>query len=154
MLFLLFQIGPNRYAMDIQQVAEVLPVVQITPMPHLPAVVAGVFNYHGTPVPVIDLSQLLLQRPALKRFNTRLVVVRHLDESGVPHLLGLIAERATETVRRDPSDFTASGVDNLAAPHLGPLATEASGFVQRTELRQLLPSSVRDLLFRAPLVPP
>lgn len=146
MLFLLFQIGPGRYAMDIRQIAEILPVVQITPLPQLPAVVAGVFNYRGTPVPVIDLSQLLLQRPALKRFNTRLVVVRHLDESGAPHLVGLIAERATDTVRRHPDEFTASG--------LGPLAAEAGGFVQRTDLRQLLPGSLQDLLFRTPLVPP
>ena len=150
MLYLLFQLGEDRYALDIHQIVEVLPVVQITPIPNLPAAVAGVFNFRGAPVPAIDLSQLMLQRPALKRFNTRLVVVHYPDEGGASRLLGLVAERATETVRRDPGDFAASGVDVQTARALGPLAIDSRGFIQRAEMQNLLPASVRDLLFRTP----
>ena len=66
---------------------------------------AGLFNYRGAPVPVIDLSQLTLGRPAARRLSTRIVLVHYPDESGGTHLLGLIAERATQTVRHEPSDF-------------------------------------------------
>jgi chemotaxis-related protein WspB len=148
MLLLLFQLGQDRYAVDTRHVAEVLPLVQILPMPRLPAAVAGVFNYHGSPVPAIDLSQMLLERPAVRRFNTRIVIVHYPDESGESHLLGLIAERVTETVRRDPSQFSSGGVNGDAARHLGPVALDASGFTQWIEPRQLLPPALQELLFR------
>jgi chemotaxis-related protein WspB len=148
MLFLLLQLGEHRYALEASQVAAVLPLVAVMPIPQAPPALAGIFNYHGAPVPVIDLSQTLLGRPALRRLHTRIVLVHYFDDSGASHPLGLIAERATETLHRDPADFTASGV---SLPHLGPVATDARGLVQRIELHQLLPAPVRDLLFRQPL---
>ncbi len=134
MLFLLFQLGADRYALDIRQIAEVLPVVQITPIPNLPAAVAGVFNYRGVPLPVIDLSQLILRRPALNRYTTRLIIVHYPDASGAARLLGLVAERATETVRRDPADFVTAGGGGPAAPNAGPFAIDSAGFIQRADM--------------------
>lgn len=148
MLFLLLQLGENRYALEASQVAVVLPLVSVVSIPQAPPALAGIFNYHGAPVPVIDLSQALLGRPALRRLHTRIVLVHYVDDSGASHLLGLIAERATATLHRDPADFTASGV---SLPHLGPVATDERGLAQRIEIHQLLPAPVRDLLFRQPL---
>jgi chemotaxis-related protein WspB len=147
MLFLVFQLGADRFALDTANVAEVLPLVMVTPLPHAPAGVAGIFNYHGVPVPVIDLSQLTMGRPAEERRNTRLVLVHYPDRRGAKRLLGLIAEKATETVRREPSDFVASGVTNPLTPHLGPVASDARGLMQRIDVATLLPAAVRDLLF-------
>src|SRR5580704_372498 len=118
MLLLLFQLGQDRYALDTSRVAEVLPLVGITRIPQAPAGVAGVFNYRGEPVPVIDLSQLTIGRPAQSRLNTRIVLVHYPDGNGGTHLLGLIAERVTETVRRDRADFVASGVTSGRTPYL------------------------------------
>src|SRR5438552_2197518 len=104
MLFLLFQLGKDRYALDIRQVAEVLPLVEVKQIPHtLPAVV-GAFNYRGTSIPLIDLNELALGRPALKRLSTRIILVHYPDPKGTSHLLGLIAEKATGTMRREPAD--------------------------------------------------
>lgn len=151
MLFLLFQLGEERYALDAGQVAEVLPLVGIRQIPQAPPGVAGIFNYRGAPVPVIDLSQLTMGRPARRRLNTRIVLVHYRSDDGATHLLGLIAEKATETLRREPADFTPSGIRNAAAPYFGPVVMDASGLVQRIEVNQLLPPSLRDLLFREPL---
>ena len=52
-------IGQERYGIDLPDVAEVLPVVRITPVPGAPAVFAGVINVHGEIRPVIDLRRLL-----------------------------------------------------------------------------------------------
>ena len=150
MLFLLFQLGQDRYALDTSRVAEVLPLVAITQIPQAPSGVAGLFNYRGVPVPVIDLSQLTMGRPAQSRLNTRIVLVHYPDGGGGTHLLGLIAERVTETVRRDKADFVASGVTNDRAPYLGPVATDAHGLMQWIDVESLLPASVRDLLFTLP----
>jgi chemotaxis-related protein WspB len=150
MLFLLFQLGEERYALDAGQVAEVLPLVGIRPIPRAPPEVAGLFNYRGSPVPAIDLCQLTLGRAARRRLNTRIVLVHYRGDDGTVHLLGLIAEKATETLRREAADFTASGVKGTAAPYLGPVAKDTRGLVQRIEVNQLLPPSVRDLLFQPP----
>lgn len=153
MLFLIFELGPDRYALPAGQIAEVLPVVRITRVPHAPAGVAGVFNYRGTPVPVIDLSDLTIGRPAAAHLSTRLIVVAYPDRQAQrhgrndSHLLGLIAERATDMMRRDPADFVASGIDTGRAPYLGRVTTSSHGVVQRIDVETLLPDAVRDSLF-------
>ncbi len=147
MLFLVFQLGQDRYALDTAMVAEVLPLVGISAIPQAPAGVAGVLNYHGAPVPVIDLSELAIGRPAERRLNTRIVLIRYPDRNGTPRLLGLIAERASETVRRDPADFVPSGVTNPRTPYLGPVASDARGLLQRVDAGALLPAPIRDMLF-------
>jgi chemotaxis-related protein WspB len=145
MLFLQFQLDQNRYALEAREVAEVLPLIGLLKIPQAPPAVGGIFNYHGTPVPAIDLSQLLLGRPAWPRLHTRIVLVHYADDSGASHLLGLIVERATETVHREPADFVASGV---TVPYCGAVATDARGLTQWIEVKRLLPASVRDLLFQ------
>jgi len=151
MLFLQFQLGTERYALDSSQVVEVLPRLGIKQIPQAPAGVAGVFNYRGQPVPVIDLSELALGRPARLRMSTRLIIVHYPDSDGTPHLLGLIAEKATETLRRDPADFTDSGVASDDAAYLGPVASDHSGLVQWITVTRLLPPAVRDVLFKQTL---
>jgi chemotaxis-related protein WspB len=151
MLFLVFQVGEDRYALDTATVAEVLPLIEITAIPLAPAGIAGLCNYHGVAVPVIDLNVLLIGRPAERRVNTRIVLVRYPDRTGALQLLGLIAERATETIRRDPADFVASGVTGRDTPYLGPVATDPRGLLQWVNAGALLPAPVRDALF-APAV--
>ena len=147
MLFLVFELARDRYVLDVSQVAEVLPLVSIKQIPQAPPAVAGILNYRGAPVPVIDLSQLALGRPSARRLSTRIVLVHYPDQTGQTHLLGLIAEKATRTARHEPSDFVASGVTNDGAPYLGPVVTDARGLLQWIDVRTLLPPSFRDLLF-------
>jgi chemotaxis-related protein WspB len=152
MLFLVFELARDRYVLDVSQVAEVLPLVAITQIPLAPPGVAGILNYHGAPVPVIDVSQLTLGRPAERRLSTRIVLVHYPDAEGGTRLLGLIAEKATQTMRREVTDFVASGVTSEGASYLGPVAPDARGLLQWLDARTLLPASVRDVLFREPKV--
>jgi len=149
-LFLLFQLGPDRYAIDTRRIAEVLPLVTLKQLPHAPAGVAGVFNYRGAPVPVVDLSAIALGRPSEPRLNTRILLVQCPNTNGGGCLLGVIVEHATEVVRRDVTDFVASGVANARAPYLGPVASDARGLTQWIDVETLLPMSVRRALFEAP----
>src|ERR1700730_397838 len=101
----------------------------------------------GTPVPVIDLSELTLGRTARAQLSTRIVLVHYPNGRGGIHLLGLIAEDATELIRRTPAEFVPSGVSNSAAPSLGPVAPVSGGLVQLVEVERLLPAALRDMLF-------
>ena len=62
MLFILFQIGRDRYALAASSIIEVLPLMNLKRVPCAPVGVAGVLNYRGTPVPVIDLNEMTLAR--------------------------------------------------------------------------------------------
>src|SRR5271156_5690033 len=77
MLFLLFDLDGDRYALDAAGIAEVLALAPTKSIPGAPPWVAGMFERHGEPVPVIDVSQLALGRPARQFRSTRLVLVRY-----------------------------------------------------------------------------
>lgn len=149
MLFLLFQLGDDRYAIEASRVVEVLPLLSLKRLPQGPENVAGIFNYRGQPVPAVDLSQLTLGRPASERLSTRIIVVRHPDSAGHDRLLGLVAENTTETLRADPQDFIATGVKSGNAPYLGPLLMDPHGPIQWVQTRLLLPKPIRELVFSA-----
>jgi len=143
MLLLKFRIGGESYALDTAQIVEVLPLLEITRIPQAPVGVAGLINYRGRPVPVVDLSELALGRPAQRHISTRLVLVRHGER-----LLGLIAEQATETMRRRREDFADSGIASDGAPYLGPVTQDGGRLVQWIEIQRLLPATVSVALFR------
>ena len=147
MLFLLFQLGSDRYALEAGQVVEVLPLVSLKELPHAPRGVAGLANYREEIVPVIDLSSLALGRVAEQRVSTRLLMVRYSLPQGGERLLGLVAERATEMLKCAPEDFHETGVENDEAPYLGPVMRNDRGLIQRVDIASLLNDELRQALF-------
>src|SRR5689334_16624749 len=96
MLFLLFQLGNDRYVLEAARVVEVAPLLSLKRLPQAPTGVAGIFNYRGRPVPAVDLCEVATGRPAAERLSTRIIIVNYRAEDQTEHLLGLIAENATE----------------------------------------------------------
>jgi chemotaxis-related protein WspB len=147
MLFLLFQLGGERYALEVSRVVEVLPLLAFKQFPHAPPGIAGIFNYRGRPVPALDLCQLTHGKPARELLSTRIIVIKYPDARGNHHLLGLIAENATRTFRKNPEDFSHPGLNFTAAPYLGPVLMDDRGAVQWIREHQLLPDPVREAIF-------
>ena len=153
MLFLLLHLGDDRYALNTGQISEILPMVQLTRIPQAPRGVAGAFNYRGVPVPVIDLTQLTLGRPARVSLSTRLVLVTCTDQTGAEHKLGLITERATDTIRLNPMDFGPFGIANDDTGYLGAVAADDRGLIQWVDPAKLLPLSIDAMLSKDPSGP-
>jgi len=128
MLFLHFRIGEDAFALAVDGIVEILPLMDLRRVRDAAEGVAGSFDYRGRFVPVVDLCQLELGRPARRRMSTRIIVVRLPEDEQA--LVGLIAEDATETLRCDPADFA-------------PFAAGPRGLVQRIELADLLPVGLR-----------
>ncbi len=143
MLFIVFQLGEDRYALDARQLVEILPLMQVKRLPLAPAGVSGMLEYHGVALPVIDLTALTFGHPAAERISTRVLIV----ELANGRRLALVAERANELLQREPGDFAETGVAVDAAPYLGPVARDARGLVQWVRPEQLLTPEVRDALF-------
>jgi chemotaxis-related protein WspB len=147
MMFLMFQLGRDRYVLEARRVLEVLPLVELRKIPQAPPGVAGLFDYHGQPVPAIDLSELTLGQPARECLSTRIILIQYPDEHGEPHPLGLIAERATQIIRRETGEFVEPGLKPGGAPYLGPVLMDSQGAIQWIHEGRLLPERVRDALF-------
>ncbi|KVO66891.1 chemotaxis protein CheW [Burkholderia ubonensis] len=158
MLFLLFELDGERYALEATRIVEVLALAPLKSIPGAPPWIAGAIGRHGKPVPVIDVAQLALGRAARRLRSTRLVVVRCYTPDAQPdappdsggtagRMLGLIIEHATQTCRIDPARFADSGIATPHARWLGPVAGDASGFVQWVDVRRMLDDDARALLF-------
>jgi chemotaxis-related protein WspB len=147
MLLLQFQAGKDRYGLDVSRVIEVIPMVVFRPLPHADPAVAGLFNYRGTMTPVIDLTFLLTGETSRPLFSTRVILADYPGRNGERHILGLLAERVTETVFCTEEDLRPSGMAVAGAPYLGDLLVHAGEMIQRVAIEQLLPPSLQESLF-------
>jgi chemotaxis-related protein WspB len=148
LLFLLFRLGEDLYALEASRIGEVLPLVRIKALPGAPTGIAGLINHRGSPVPVLDLSMFALGRPSPPKLSTRIVLMRDAGPDGAPRWLGLILEQATNTLRRNPGDFVTSGLGKAGTSFLGPvLADGEHGLIQWIDPRKLLPEAVKEMLF-------
>lgn len=148
MLCLLLRLGSERYALDARRIVEVVPMVALRPLPHALPYVAGLFDYRGVLVPVIDLCRLTSPRNCGAFLTTRTVLVDYPDADGRSHILGLLAEQVTETVKLKDSDFQSGGIAVDEAPYLGALIKVGDHLVQLLEIEALLPEDLRAQLFR------
>jgi len=150
MLFVQFTLGAERYLLDSAQIERMLPLAPLKSLPGMPPWVAGLFDYGGEPVPVMDLSALALGVRSRERLSTRLALVHypHATPDGVvPRRLGLLVEQATRTVSFDARAFRDPGIDTPHARYLGPLTRDEAGLLQWVRIEHLLPDDVQALLF-------
>lgn len=152
MLFLLFQLGSERYALQASRVVEVVPLLCMQRLPQAPSGVMGVFNYRGQVIPAVDLSLLTVGKASQECLSTRIIVVNYPDREGHLHLLGLIAEHATETFRAETSDFVDYRM-KVSAPYLGPVLSGPKGPIQWVREQRLLSEPIRDSLFSSAASP-
>ena len=103
MLVLTFQVGAARLALDLRQVHEVVPRVQLERVAGSPAWLAGMFIYRGRVVPVIDLHRLLGAGECPAHLSSRIVLVPLPGGA----LMGLLAAGEVH------SDAVARGIEYL-----------------------------------------
>ena len=147
MLLLLFTLGQHRYALEARQVIEVVPLAELKEIPRAPDYVAGVLNYRGTPVPVLDITRMNQDYPSRVCMSTRIILVNYGVAGATSNILGLMAERVTETIKRERDEFVSTGVATPDAPYLGPVSKDSGGMLQLMDINELIPGEVRALLF-------
>lgn len=149
MLLLLFRIGNERYGLDASQVVEVAPLVCLKMIPQAPDYIAGLFDYRGRPVPVIDLCRLGNKQTCKSRMTTRIIMVDYGQDNSHRRVLGLLAEQVTETVKQDPKALISSSTSIAAMPWLGDFIKDSEGLLQLIEIAGLLPKTLQASLFSA-----
>ena len=146
-LHMQFYVGQNRFVLPARDIIAIVPVVSLREMPQAPHYVAGILNYHGESVPVVDIRVLMAGVKTDIRLSTRIAVIRFDVSRKKQRLLGLLAERLTEVMRIDETRFKASGAANDNAGYLGGVITDNKGILQRLEVSELIPESARKKLF-------
>ncbi|WP_066014237.1 chemotaxis protein CheW [Endozoicomonas atrinae] len=145
MIYLRFEIAGQSYALTSDAIVEVIPFLPIKKITHISPEVSGMLDYRGNLIPVIDLSMLFHQQTSSAYASTRIVVVNYLQEDK-KLLLALIAERATETIRLDESDFTPQVISNKRIPYSA-TATVEEELIYRLEVEGILPSELKSQLY-------
>lgn len=165
MLILTFSAAANRYAVDVTQVVEVIPKVELRKFPHAPDYLAGLLEYRGKVVPVIDLGLLLGITPCQDWLSTRIILVDYASgghyhrsqgcdtshdemagarvsrKPGVA-LLGLVAEHVSDLTYAQPEQIIPAPVSLPQTPYLGAMIQTNYGIVQLIVIEHIQPASL------------
>ncbi len=149
MLMSIFHAGGARYGLEASAIVEIIPAAALRPIPRMPSDVAGLLNYHGTIVPVLDLTELVAGVRTRSRMSSRIVIVNFQGADGTNHPLGLLAEGVTETIQCSEREFQSTGIRTPGARFSGDVLIHPGGTVQKVEIRELLPAEIQQRLFTA-----
>jgi|SRR5579872_545352 len=146
-LNLLFQVREEWYALDVKHVVEVLPLVKFKRVVHAPAGLLGVFNYHGSAVPLIDVGELIAGTRTVEKMSTRIILAYCSKDFGGAFHLGLMVEELMDTLRRTEADFIDSGTAVATSPRFGSITLDRERIIHRVEVRGLISGALYEHLF-------
>jgi purine-binding chemotaxis protein CheW len=111
-----FELDDREFALPIEDIAEILPMVLVTPVPEVPPWVVGVINLRGRVIPIADLRMRLGMEPREPELNTPILVA----EQGT-RKLGLIADAVRDVISlpadalEPPAEVGATDMDHVDA---------------------------------------
>jgi len=147
MLFMQFIIDNTRYLLEARDIIEIVPYANLTQIPKAPHYVAGLLNYRGDTVPVMDIRYLMTGKPCELRLSTRIALVNYKMDQGEAMRLGLLIEHLTETVTFNEEDFSDSGVNLKGDPYLGKVVMDKDGIAQLINIRKIISEEACEVLF-------
>ena len=144
MMMLLFKIDNERYGLSVADVVELVPYVSLQNLPKAPNYIAGLMNYRGNIVPVVDLSILICERPVKNMMSSRIMLIKPIKTE--KRYIGLLAEHVTETIKIDEATFTDTGISSDTSAFVDKIAMDEAGMIQVVNVAKLLPSDVNIML--------
>ena len=144
MMMLLFKIDGERYSLSVADVVELVPYVSLQSLPKAPGYIAGLMNYRGNIVPVVDLSILICERPVKRLMSSRIILIKPAKDEH--RYIGLLAENMTEAIKIDEATFTDTGVRADTGAFVDKIAMDGAGMIQIVNVSKLLPDDVKIML--------
>jgi chemotaxis signal transduction protein len=109
-LALVVQVAEERFVVPAARVVEVLPRVQLSPVPRAAPWHAGMLSYRGAGLPVLDLSRRLGDEACAPRIGNRVLVV-DVPRPGGSERWGVLVEQVLQV--RDVEAATAHGMGRV-----------------------------------------
>lgn len=136
-VLLVFRIEGREYALPVGEVVEVLRMVAATPLPEAPPWVAGVINFRGQVLPLIDLRSRLGTLRREPELSDAIIVVR-ADKV----VTGLVVDEVVEVLPVQPGAVEPpSGVTSTALGVSG-VAREGDRLILMLDEEQLCEGSI------------
>ena len=102
--YLTFMLDEEIYAIDIQQVREVLDYTDITRVPRMPDFMRGVINLRGSVVPVVDM-RLKFDLSLTEKTQDTCIIIIEINIDGETCLLGALADSVSEVLVLEPEQI-------------------------------------------------
>ena len=144
---LIVKAGEQVLALNCQVVLEVIPLIHIKAVPQSEKHLAGLIDYRGKLVPVIDLSALLIGRTSKPQLSSRIVLVSISGGAGPAEVLGILAEGVTATSEVEPENLSLISQDIAIKPFLGGVARIEGEMAQEVEVDWILGERLHRALF-------
>lgn len=145
MLYLLLDAGSDTYAVAISSVEAVVQFAKLKQVPGAPSAIAGILNYHGQPVAVVDCGEMLAGTPSAPRLGTRIALCR-MQLNGVDRLVGLLGENVVRTHSFEEEDFQPPSARSSRPECVGLVAVLNGRLVQRIVPEKTIQTDVLDAL--------
>lgn len=149
MLYIQFQIGEQLYALNTDEIIEIVPWVNFHLIPGAPDYIAGVFNYRGQIVPVLDITKLTINKPAKRRLNTRIALVNFPINQKETRIIGIMGEKMADTIDIQEEDLQETGITSEQLIHLGPIANYKGTLIQCVNVSNLINKELVHKIFTA-----
>ena len=88
-----FAVGDERFGLRLESMDEIVPMAALSRPPSCPAILEGLLNVRGTPVPVLRLAELMGLPPVELDLYTPLLIVHPVAARGSSHSLALLVSR-------------------------------------------------------------
>lgn len=148
-LFLLFNLGANRFAVETDCITEIVPIVELIKVPKTEAFVCGLMNYRGETLSVIDTVRLLYDFDYNKKMCSRIIIVSTTENNKTTRI-GLIAEKVNRTCRIDTNETSEHSLTIEHTPYLGTIISNQDGDIQIIDLKKLIEHESRHLIPQTP----
>jgi len=102
-----FELGGERYALDIQLAREIVEMIPITPIPRAPPYISGVINLRGEITNIMNLNTLLDLPDQKIRSNQKIIVL--VPEAAGGSNVGIIVDDVSSVIQVAESDVDKIG---------------------------------------------
>jgi len=149
--YLTFLLGHEFYGLPVLKVREIIRLVEITPVPHMPDYVKGVINLRGKLVPVMDLRIKFELAKHDATESTCIVVAQVKASVGGSMHMGFIVDGVEEVLNLAPGDIekTPDFGLKLATEYLLGMANVKNKVVALLDIDQVLDKTSLDRMIEA-----
>lgn len=102
--FLTFMLSGETYGINIMDIREIIEYGNLTPVPMMPAFIAGVINLRGSVVPVVNLK-IRFGDNANKIGKRTSIVIIEVDSNDKKTEIGIVVDIVNEVIELAASDI-------------------------------------------------
>jgi purine-binding chemotaxis protein CheW len=131
--YVAFELDEHRYALKLKDVARVINVVSITPLPQAPSIVLGVINNHGQIIPVVNLRRRFNLSERQLELSDRLIIARTPKRN-----VALLVDAVNGVIEIPPSSISTASSILPDTKYIDGVIKLSDGLILVHDLAQLL----------------